>query len=387
MPIGMVISKGRVPVKCWTPSVEHGAIEQAINLANLPFAFKHVALMPDTHQGYGMPIGGVLATDGVVIPNAVGVDIGCGMCAVKTTIQRSDVADDTIHAIMNDVRAVVPVGRNHHQQAQAWGGFLSAPDTKIIRDEVDSAYFQLGTLGGGNHFIELQQDTDGFLWFMIHSGSRNIGKKVADHYNAIAEKLNAAWHVGIPPSAKLAFLPVESKEGSEYLESMRFCTDFALENRRVMMMRAVGALDARVGACHVDAAMIYAHHNYAVQEHHFGKNVWVHRKGAICAREGMLGIIPGSMGTSSYIVRGLGNEQSFTSASHGAGRTMSRSMANQTFTEDDATAAMGSVIFDGWHGDVSESPLAYKDIDEVMANQTDLVEIVTRLTPVAVVKG
>jgi tRNA-splicing ligase RtcB len=386
MPIALVNATGRVPVKCWTPDIEPGALAQALNIANLPFIYKHLALMPDVHQGYGMPIGGVAALEGVVSPNMVGVDIGCGMAAVNTGVPRAGVTDDQLKAFLGMAREAIPVGKNHHREAQAWDGFDDAPDVPIIRQQLTSARCQLGTLGGGNHFAELQQDADGMLWLMLHSGSRNLGKQVADHYNKIAKNLNARWHSSVPPSVDLAFLPVETLEGQEYLAAMKFCLRFAHDSRGKMLVRLLDAVSTCIAPLDY-GEVINAHHNYAAPEHHFGKNVWVHRKGAIRARAGEIGIIPGSMGTCSYIVRGLGEPMAFTSASHGAGRHMSRSEANKTYTEAQATAAMGDVIFGRWNGDVSESPLAYKDIDVVMANQTDLVEIVTRLTPVAVLKG
>jgi tRNA-splicing ligase RtcB len=316
----------------------------------------------------------------------VGVDIACGMAAVNTGVPRAGVTDDQIKAFLGMAREAIPVGKNHHREAQAWDGFDDAPDVPIINQQLSSARYQLGSLGGGNHFCELQQDADGILWLMLHSGSRNLGKRVADEYNKIAKDMNARWYSAVPPDSDLAFLPVDTPDGEAYLAAMDFCLRFAHASRQRMLVHLLDAVNTHIGPVNY-GEVINAHHNYAALENHFGKNVWVHRKGSIRARAGEIGIIPGSMGTCSYIVRGLGEPMAFTSASHGAGRHMSRSEANRTYTEEQATAAMGDVIFGRWNGDVSESPLAYKDIDVVMANQTDLVEIVTRLTPVAVLKG
>lgn len=380
-----VINAGRVPIKLWLDDIEDGAMEQAINLANLPFVHKWVAIMPDSHQGYGMPIGGVLATKGVIIPNAVGVDIGCGMGAVKTTIK--GIGTDTLKSIMGRVRESIPVGFNHHKEAQAWDGFGLAPDIPIIQQELDSARKQLGTLGGGNHFIEFQSDEDGTLWVMLHSGSRNFGLKAAKVFHKQAQELCGRWHVNLPDS-ELAFLPIDDQAGQDYYAAMTFCLEFAQANRDHMMSKILDIISDMTGGHEVSRVNI--HHNYAELEHHYGENVWVHRKGATRVRAGELGIIPGSMGTSSYIVEGLGNPESFCSCSHGAGRRMGRKQAERTLDLAEEKARMDSLgIIHGMRNtsDLDEAPGAYKDIDTVMENQRDLVRIVTKLHPLGSIKG
>jgi len=377
-----------LPIKMWLDDIEHGAMDQAHYLARLPFAFKHIAIMPDAHQGYGMPIGGVLATKGVVIPNAVGVDIGCGMCAMKTPLEGVDV--DSLKKILSKIRQRIPVGFKKHPAVRDVDELMPGYGTTlpvIVDREYQNACQSLGTLGGGNHFIEFQFD-EKHLWVMIHSGSRNLGKQVADHYNKLAKKLNAKWHTRVPVCADLAFLPLESPEGELYLFEMDYCIRFALANRRQMMSVVYETMEEVLGKRFAIPPVIDISHNYAVMENHFGTNVMIHRKGATRARKGELGVIPGSQGTSSYIVRGLGNRESFMSCSHGAGRRMSRKKAREVLSLEQEQKALVGII----HGvrnvtDLDEAPGAYKDIDAVMANQKDLVEIVTKLRPIAVVKG
>ncbi len=391
-----VISTEKKPIKLWLDDLETGALEQARHLANLPFAFRHIALMPDAHQGYGMPIGGVLATQGVVIPNAVGVDIGCGMCAVQTSLQQID--QDTLKKIMGEIRKRVPVGFNHHNKAQdesfmpdGYGDCLE--ELRIVRKEYQAALKQLGTLGGGNHFIEIQQGSDGFVWLMVHSGSRNIGYQVAHHYNKLAIALNRKWHSTVPEKWQLAFLPLDSRKGQDYLQEMQFCVDFALANRRLMMERVQDVFVEVLGEIAGEiqfAEMINIAHNYAAMEHHFKKDVMIHRKGATKAAVDQLGIIPGSQGTASYIVKGKGEAESFMSCSHGAGRKMGRKQAQRELdlaAEKERLDAIGVI-----HGirnskDLDEAPGAYKDISQVMENQKDLVDIQVELRPLAVIKG
>jgi len=391
-----VISTEKVPIKMWLHEIEDGALQQAKNLANLPFTFKHVAIMPDSHQGYGMPIGGVLATVGVVIPNAVGVDIGCGMCAVKTSL--TDLTELQLKQIMGGsadfkggIRGRVPVGRNHNKKDQEWSGFLFAPDIPIIQQELKSARKQLGTLGGGNHFIEIQKGDDGFIWVMVHSGSRNFGYKIAKEYNKLAQKLCTRWYSNVPSfkgEDGLAFLPIDTYEAKEYMEAMNYALDFAYINRRIMLREIKKAFNDVV-ECEFEPE-INMHHNYARWENHFGKNVILHRKGATSARLGEVGIIPGSQGTSSYIVEGLGNPESFNSCSHGAGRKMSRTAAKNNLDLNAQIKLMDDmgVIHGIRHeGNLDEAPGAYKDIDTVMDNQSDLVKIKVKLKPLAVIKG
>lgn len=390
----MIITTEKIPIKIWTDEIENGALEQAKNLANLPFAFKHVAIMPDTHQGFGMPIGGVLATKDVIIPNAVGVDIGCGMCAVKTSLTSID--KETLKKIMGEIRKAIPVGFNKHKKAQK--GILtpklffeqSQPDTIFLK-EYDNAELSLGTLGGGNHFIEIQKGNDGHIWIMIHSGSRNLGLKVAEHYNKIAIEKNKEWFSNT--QKELNFLPIDSKEGQDYLREMEYCVEFALANRKLMMDRVkevfIKELHNQNSNIFFDD-MINIAHNYARLENHYGENVWVHRKGATLAREGEIGIIPGSQGTKSYIVKGKGNPESFMSCSHGAGRKMGRNEAIKNLNLEEEIKKLDDVgVIHAIRGqkDLDEAPGSYKDIDVVMENQKDLVEILVELTPLAVIKG
>ena len=379
-----------IPIKIWADDVEDNAMGQAINLSNLPFAFHHIALMPDCHSGYGMPIGGVLATQDVVIPNAVGVDIGCGMCSIKTSINSQELDVATIKTIMGAIRDTIPVGFKHNSKAQDKD--LMPEDsnhpTPVIDTQYDSALEQLGTLGGGNHFIELQKDSSGFMYIMIHSGSRNLGKKVADYYNKAAVELNEKWYSRVPKSWELAFLPINSEMGQLYLTEMNYCVEFALANRRLMMNKICAIVNDITG-CEFEP-MINIAHNYAKMEHHFGKNVMVHRKGATLARPDTIGIIPGSQGTKSYIVRGKGNPDSFESCSHGAGRRMGRKEAERTLNLEDEIRKLdeqGIIHSVRQSSDLDEAAGAYKDISIVMANQSDLVEIITELTPMAVIKG
>lgn len=392
-----VITTETIPIKLWLEDIEDGALEQAKNLSNLPFAFKHIAIMPDAHQGYGMPIGGVMAARGVVVPNAVGVDIGCGMCAVRTNLERID--KETIKRILGGskedhggIRTFIPVGFDHHPKKQ--DDTLMPPMNEhtfegIVGKEYDSALKQIGTLGGGNHFIELQHGSDGFVWIMIHSGSRNLGYKVAKNYNDISVKLHEKWHSSVPKKWELAFLPLESEEGTKYMSEMKYCVSFALANRSLMMERVKQAIVDACGPVEF-GKMINIAHNYAAMENHFGQNVLVHRKGATQAREGQFGIIPGSQGTKSYIVTGKGNPQSFMSCSHGAGRKMGRKQAQRELNLEEEIARLDTVGV--VHGirhqkDLDEAAGAYKDISIVMQNQADLIDISVELTPLAVVKG
>lgn len=387
-----VISTGRIPIKMWLKDVEETALDQAKNLANLPFAFKHICLMPDAHVGYGMPIGGILATKGAVVPNSVGVDIGCGMCALQTDIRQSELNIKDIKSILSGIRKNIPLGFGHHKEAQREDYMPQAhriDDLPIVKEQYEAALKQVGTLGGGNHFIELQKDMDGFIWIMIHSGSRNIGYRVADHYNKKAKELNKLWHSEGSVKTDLAFLPLETKEAGLYLKEMQYCVDFAYANRALMLLRVKHAILENYPATEFGSIINIAH-NYAAMEHHFGQNVLVHRKGATSAREKELGIIPGSQGTKSYIVEGLGNPESFMSCSHGAGRLMSRSAAVKNLNLEEETRKLDSQgIVHAIRGqqDLEEAASAYKDIDEVMRLQRDLVNIVYELSPIAVVKG
>jgi tRNA-splicing ligase RtcB len=390
-----VIDTERIPIKLWVSNDENkwfyaakgqqSAFDQAKNLANLPFAEKWIAIMPDSHVGYGMPIGGVMATNQVIVPNAVGVDIGCGMVAVKTSIE--EITEAELIMITNDIRKVIPTGFNHQDEPQDWAGFDRAPDLEVIQRELGKARNQLGTLGGGNHFIELQKSDQGYVWLMIHSGSRNFGKQTADFYHKAAKILCERWESDIPHK-DLSFLPMDSLIGQDYFEAMKYAMDFAEANRALMMANAKRVVSEIMGFDTHFVEVANIHHNFAAMEHHYGKNVLVHRKGATKATSSTIGIIPGSMGTNSYIVRGLGNPESFESCSHGAGRTMGRGQAKRDLSLEEERAKMEGIVsrMDAV-GKLDEAPGSYKDIDEVMANQRDLVEIQTTLTPIANIKG
>ena len=389
----------KLPIKLWLDDMEPDAMAQARNLANFPFAFSHVAIMPDAHLGYGMPIGGVLATDGVIIPNAIGVDIGCGMCAVRTSLNK--ISRDNLKMILGGgskhhqgIRSTIPVGFKRHKKRHD-RSLMPPRDTvekvpgSVVLKEYASARKQLGTLGGGNHFVEIQAGDDGHIWLMIHSGSRNIGYKVARYYNQLAIKLNEKWESPAPKKWQLAYLPLDSAQGQHYLTEMEYCVSFALANRKQMMLQAQKAVTDVVGDVTFDPIINIAH-NFGALENHFDTSVMVHRKGATRATQGLAGIIPGSQGSSSYIVRGRGNPESFMSCSHGAGRKLGRKQAQRSL---DLKAEIKRLddrgILHAIRGkrDLDEAAGAYKDIATVMANQADLVEIEVTLTPLAVVKG
>ena len=392
----------RIPIKSWCADVEDSALQQAANLATHPALAHHVALMPDCHAGCGMPIGGVIAVRDAVIPNAVGVDIGCGMVAVETNVPVERLADVKFRrAIQETLKARIPVGEGvAHREEQQWDGFEEYLDANGKVCDFPNALDRrnLGTLGGGNHFIELQKSDDGFVWLMIHSGSRNLGHRVAEFYHRRAQRFNEIYH-SMLPDPDLAFLPIalEDQGGREYLRDMAFALRYAYENRRRMMMVFKETLTEFVPETDF-LREVNIHHNYAAFEKHFGETLCIHRKGATSAKSGELGIIPGSMGTASYIVRGLGNPESFMSCSHGAGRRMSRTAACTNLTVEECDAAMNGVVYERWKPyrrfgktdgrmDLAEAPQAYKDIDDVIASECDLVEPLVRLMPLVVLKG
>ena len=377
-----------VPVLSWAEDLDRETVRQAENLARLPLAAGHVAIMPDAHVGYGMPIGGVLAARGVVIPNAVGVDIGCGMCARRSSL--TSLRRDELERICAVIRRLVPLGFRHHRRKQRQDLMPAAGERlPVVEREYENALFQLGTLGGGNHFIEIQQGSDGRVWLMVHSGSRNLGFRVANHYNRTAAELNRRWKESAPPGWQLAHLPAASREGRLYLAEMRFCVEFAAANRRLIMERVEEAVrECRPGA-EFDRFIDIAH-NHAALERHFGEEVYVHRKGATPAERGMYGIVPGSQGSPSYIVRGLGNPESFRSCAHGAGRRLGRKQARRLLSLEEERKRLdrqGIVHSLASRNDLDEAAGAYKDITRVMRLQDDLVEVVVELTPLAVVKG
>lgn len=383
-----VVSTEKKPIKLWLNDLEDGALAQAKNLANLPFAFKHIPIMPDSHQGYGMPIGSILATKGVVVPNAVGVDIGCGMCAMRTSLK--SVSKDDLRKTLAIARTLIPLGFNWHNEPQDETLMPKGhEDLQIVSRAYVKGTKQLGTLGGGNHFVEIQQGSDGYIWIMIHSGSRALGYTVAKHYNYVAIKLNERYHSAVTKKMELAFLPIETQEAKDYIKEMNYCIDYALANRKLMMTRMTAALTEVVGTFDCDE-IINKSHNFAAWEKHYGEKVLVHRKGATRAYEDELGMIPGSQGTSSYIVKGLGNPESFMSCSHGAGRKMGRKQAQRELNLEHEIELLNKkgVIHAIRHAsDLDEATSAYKDIDVVMENQKDLAEVVVELRPLAVLKG
>lgn len=400
------ITDARLPVFSWCPSIDSGTMDQVANLATHQKLFHHVALMPDAHLGYGMPIGGVIACDGVLIPNAVGVDIGCGMRAVETDFAVEKLSKAKIAELIRMVKTMVPVGEGHaHARQQSWAGFgryLSF----LEKESFTPPWFNptvwklaernLGTLGGGNHFMELQSCEQGRLWLMIHSGSRNLGYKIADCYHRMALKINMQKKQELP-SQDLAYLELTTPEGQAYLRDMNFALEYARKNRANIMecfRQAVHLICPEINF----GDEIDIHHNYAALETHFSRQVWIHRKGATSACQGETGIIPGSMGTGSYIVEGLGCADSFHSCSHGAGRVMGRNEASRTLTREQADASMRGIVFDGWARtggrrksaftwDLGEAPAAYKNIDTVIEAELDLIKPIKKLQPLGVIKG
>lgn len=381
----------------WCENPEAGAVKQAQNISRHPWLVGNVCLMPDTHEGYGMPIGGVAALGGAVCPNMVGVDIGCGMLAVKTSL--TQITTEQLKAILGGsednqggIRANIPVGMRHHKKGQIDPIFDDEErwaSTVVCKQELESARCQLGTLGGGNHFIEIQKGDDGHIWFMLHSGSRNLGFKVANYYNDLAKAQCTLWKHDKIVEDDLAVLVQGTEAFDAYLREMQLCLDFAYANRQHMANAIKKEFKRVIPNCEFLEA-INIHHNYAALENHFSRNVWVHRKGATSAKAGELGIIPGSQGTASYIVCGTGSRVSMLSCSHGAGRKMSRKKAREQLTVEAETELLNSKgILHAIRGkdDLDEAPSAYKDIDVVMEEQKDLVGILVKLTPLAVVKG
>lgn len=386
-----------VPVKLWTPidGVESAALDQLSNVAKLPWVFKQVAVMPDVHAGIGCTVGSVIAMKGAVSPAAVGVDIGCGMGAIKTTLKAYQLPD-SLYNLRLAIEAVIPTGFNKHEEpAFAHGTPEGIKKQGVVlfdefgrlfegvQDELGRAKRQVGTLGGGNHFIEVSVDDDQNVWLMLHSGSRHIGLALANHHIAVAKRL--IHNVGIPDKQMAAFLS-GTPEMAAYLHDLKWAQEYAFFNRRVMFVllkQVVREFFPNIGF----EEPILCHHNYVSEETHFGEDVIVTRKGAISAQAGQLGIIPGSMGTRSYIVEGLGDPESFRSASHGAGRRLSRTKAKSKFTVEDLAEQTAGVECRKDRGVIDEAPKAYKDIDVVMANQADLVRIVVGMKQVLCVKG
>lgn len=377
-----------VPMKVWMKSLddlEEGALKQAMNLTVLPFVHHHVVIMPDAHQGYGMPIGGVMAAKDVVVPYAVGLDIGCGVCAAQTRIHSDDYSNELLHLHIKRITKAVPQGFNWHKKKQSDPVFDEIPDDiDIVQREAQNVRYQLGTLGGGNHFIEIQRDKEGWIWIMIHCGSRNFGKQIAESFHKRAVKFCKDNNEKLPTS-ELSFLPLDNPIGNNYMRAMNWALKFAKANRRRIMENILEIFGES------PAQMIDIHHNYAAVERHFDAEVILHRKGAVNAEKGMRGLIPGSMGIHSYIVEGLGNPESFCSSSHGAGRRMGRNEARRRIQAEDVLRRMNELniaVFTATRKDIpEEAPEAYKNIDEVMENQSDLVKIINVLNPLGVIKG
>lgn len=391
----------KVPVKVWSDKekVESSAMDQLKNLASLPFVFKHVAAMPDVHLGKGATVGSVVATKGAVIPAAVGVDIGCGMCAVKTDLN-PNIVQEKIQEIRHSIERSIPVGHESNKRlttsVEAWSGWqgfdalnASNKHRKGHNTLKTIAVNQLGSLGGGNHFIEVCLDTDNVVWIMLHSGSRNIGKSLAEIHMSEAKDDMKKMFIKLP-DPDLAYFVAGTKGYNEYMADLMWAQSYAAENRAEMMRRVLKdlsfAVHGRDGGINT-SMFVNCHHNYASMEHHYGEDVLITRKGAVRARIGDFGIIPGSMGTKSYIVEGLGNPESFCSCSHGAGRKMSRTEAKRRFTIEDLTKQTEGVECRKDEGVLDEIPSSYKDIDEVMDNQKDLVRIVAQLKQIMCVKG
>lgn len=382
------ITTERLPIKVWSDELaeDDSVFEQARNLANHPIARKWIGLMPDFHVGYGMPIGGVLATEGGVVPNAVGVDIGCGMIAARTDLAADDVSRDRLQTLRLAIHARVPVGQKHHARARAMPGDLvaDAADLRIVGAEIERAATQIGTLGSGNHFIEIQRDDAGRVWLMLHSGSRNVGLRVCNQYHGIAKALVASDGLDVP-DIDLAYLPDTMLAYGEYLAEMRWCMKFAEANRAAMFDAVCDAFAEVLGGVPQIDVRFDTHHNFAQIERHFGADLLIHRKGAVRA-EGLV-TIPGSMGTASYIGEGLMAAESFETCSHGAGRALGRKEANRVIGHEQAVESMQHVVYGVRTGEYDEMPACYKNIESVMAHQAELVRPVHRLMPMAVVKG
>ena len=397
--------KGGVPIKRWTRGVqvEEDAIAQLERIAQMPFIHRWVAAMPDVHLGIGATVGSVVPTVGAVIPAAVGVDIGCGMMAVETSLKASDLPDN-LSEVRSAIEKAVPHGRttNHGRDKGAWHS-PPAPVATVWKQlesrfdaivdkhkaiEKSNTAVHLGTLGTGNHFIEVCLDERDQVWFMLHSGSRGVGNRIGSHFIALAKEEMKRWFVNLPDQ-NLAYLSEGTKYFDDYVEAVEWAQDFARHNRELMLQATIKAVAGCKGIppFTFGATAVNCHHNYVAREHHYGKDVLVTRKGAVRARTGDLGIIPGSMGTRSYIVRGKGNAESFHSCSHGAGRAMSRTEARKRFTVADHRKATAGVECRKDEDVIDETPMAYKDIDAVMEAQRDLVEVVHTLRQVVCVKG
>lgn len=396
---------GGVPIKAWTDgvSVEDAAREQLEKTARMPFIHKWLATMPDVHLGIGATVGSVIATSGAIIPAAVGVDIGCGVMAYQTTLRASDLPDN-LHGVRSAIEAAVPHGRTDNGGANDRGAWGEPPPDVATRWQalrarltwIEDVYpeaiakrgaYQLGTLGTGNHFIEVCLDESDHVWVMLHSGSRGMGNRIGTYFISLAKREMERWFIHLP-DADLAYLPEGSEHFRDYITAVEWAQDYASENRKLMMMAALRALRSTgLPEFALTEMAVNTHHNYVAREHHYGKDVLVTRKGAVRARSGDLGVIPGSMGAKSFVVRGKGNPESFCSCSHGAGRAMSRTEARKRFTVEDHALATAGIECRKDSEVVDETPAAYKSIDDVMRAQADLVEVVHTLKQVVCVKG
>jgi len=398
MPIKQVLTDQRVPVKIWTDDVDERSKEQLSNIASMPFIHHHVAAMPDVHLGIGATIGSVIATHKAIIPAAVGVDIGCGMLACQLSLTANDIDEKSLKKVFDQITRDVPVGRGQHQDSRALVDVAKPFEARLTvmtqkHPELLKSFgkfsnwvYQMGTLGGGNHFIEVCLDENNQVWVMLHSGSRGIGNGMADYFIKLARKDMERWMINLP-DRDLAYFPEGTEHFADYVEAVHWAQEYAFQNRQSMLDLILTGLRRNLPTFEVMNQVVNCHHNYVAIEHHYGENVYVTRKGAIRAREGDLGIIPGSMGARSFIVRGKGEPESFTSCSHGAGRRMSRTAAEKQFTEADMVKQTEGVICRKDKGVIDEIPGAYKDIDTVMANQADLVDVVHTLKQVVCVKG
>ncbi|HIC8916676.1 TPA: RtcB family protein [Enterobacter roggenkampii] len=401
----LLTASNGAPIKIWTHGVpvEPEAQAQLLNTAKMPFIFKHLAVMPDVHLGKGSTIGSVIPTKGAIIPAAVGVDIGCGMIAVRTSLVAGDLPDN-LSGLRSAIEQAVPHGRTNTRSRRDKGAWetppkevddrwwVLAPRFKQLTDKYPQLlktnnYQHLGTLGTGNHFIEICLDEQQRVWVMLHSGSRGVGNAIGNVFIALAQQ-DMQHHLGHLPDKNLAYFQEGSRHYEDYIEAVEWAQDFARHNREVMMSRVLAALSREVTKPFItQQEAVNCHHNYVQKEHHFGEEVLITRKGAVSAQKGQMGIIPGSMGAKSFIVRGLGNEQSFCSCSHGAGRVMSRTAAKKRYTLSDHIQATSHVECRKDNEVIDETPMAYKDIDAVMAAQSSLVEIVHTLRQVVCVKG
>lgn len=398
MPIKTLITKGRVPVKIYTDDIEHEAYRQLLNISQLPFIHHHVAAMPDVHFGKGATVGSVIPCKGAIIPAAVGVDIGCGMNALRLSIG-ADQLPDSLRALRKAIEAAIPVGFDIHKSDKARASTIRALSVgldrllarhpkllKMQKKPYQTWVRQLGTLGGGNHFIELCVDEHDDVWIMLHSGSRGAGNQIGQYFIRLAQQ-DMQRHIHNLPDKDLAYFSEGARHFDDYVEAVHWAQDYAMDNRREMMRLIVDALKKELPPFMVTKEAINCHHNYVAIESHFGENVYITRKGAISAADGELGIIPGSMGAKSYIVRGKGNAESFCSCSHGAGRRMSRTKAKKQFKRADLEAQTRGIECRKDSGVIDEIPAAYRDIDVVMQNQSDLVEVVHSLRQLVCVKG